>query len=174
MVLPPRDAGVRADPARTAVFRRGIALPQRVGAADRTALWPLMSSHVPSTGTEFSSIRRAAREHAGLLRAAEHRSRSSLVARALAGPNSSTGSGRRPVARVAGCTSSAEARPRISSVPHRGPSRRRAQLLGGAPRASHAGIESRSAAGRPLPHAGLVRHRLTARAAGGRSRCVCA
>src|SRR5262249_23662264 len=44
-------------------------------------------------GTDFPSVQRAAREHLGPLRAAQHRSRSSLVARALAGPNSSAGSG---------------------------------------------------------------------------------
>jgi hypothetical protein len=77
-----------------------------------------------------------------------------LASRQSAGPNSSAGSGRCAVARRADCHSSWEWRPRISSVPCRGPSKRRDPLVRGRPRAPAAGIESRSAAGRPpvRPH----------------------
>ena len=112
-----------------------------------------MSSHVPSTGTDFLHPQHCSRTRWTSSRR-QHRRHSTLVSRAGAGPNSSAGSGRRAVAQRADCASSWKARPRISSVPHRGPSIRRDPFGCGGPRAPHAGIQSRSAAGRPpaLPH----------------------
>ena len=68
-----------------------------------------------------------------------------------AGPNSSAGQAGNPLPRSPTAAPQTEQRPRISSVPHRGLSIRRAQRSCGARRAPHAGIESRSAAGRPSP-----------------------